>query len=154
MKNLFLVCSIIALLSASCGGNSKQAKTNSQSFEFTVNAIGNTMSDMAFDTKELRVTEGAQVKINLVNKGTDGAMLHNLVIVKEGSEKEVAMEGLDHKDHDYVNKANANVIAASAITQPGAAVSFQFTAPEAGMYTYICTYPGHWMKMQGKLIVE
>lgn len=154
MKNIFLLCSIIVLLSASCGNSNRSAKVSTQSFEFTVNATGNTMSDMTFDTKELKVTEGSQVKINLVNKGTDGAMLHNLVIVKEGSEKEVAMEGLDHKDHDYVNKANANVIAASAITQPGTVVSFQFTAPAAGTYTYICTYPGHWMRMQGKLIVE
>jgi plastocyanin len=40
------------------------------------------------------------------------------------------------------------------MAEPGKTVTFEFTAPEAGTYTYICTYPGHWMKMQGTLIVE
>ena len=123
--------------------------------EFTVNAVGNTMADMAFDTKEIKVKAGSTVKVNLTNPGTDASMLHNIVFVKQGSEKEVATEGINLKDQNYFNPQNANVIAGSAVSAPGATVTVEFTAPtEAGTYAYICTYPGHWMKMQGVLIVE
>jgi azurin len=81
-------------------------------------------------------------------------MLHNVVIVKQGTEKDVATEGISLKDKNYFNAENTNVIAGSAVAAPGATVTVEFTAPAAGTYTYICTYPGHWMKMQGVLIVE
>jgi azurin len=112
------------------------------------------MADMSFDTKELKVKAGSNVKINLNNAGTDETMLHNIVFVKEGTEKEVAMEGLNMKDQGYFNAANANVIAGSTVSKPGEMVTIEFTAPEAGTYSYICSYPGHWQKMRGVLIVE
>lgn len=146
-----------SVLAAGCGGGSKAPEAQhaqARQYEFTINATGNTMSDMAYDTKALTVTAGAAVTINLVNQGTDGAMLHNLVIVKQGAEKEVAMEGINLRDQHYFNPQNPSVIAGSAIAQPGATVRLTFTAPEEGTYTYLCTYPGHWMKMQGTLTVE
>ena len=155
MRKLLGLAAIIAFMAGSCGGGKQQTSSESlKSYEFSINAIGNSMSDMAFDTKELKVQAGAGVTINLVNKGTDGAMLHNIVIVKPGREKDVAMEGLNLKDQNYFNASNPDVIAGSAIADPGATVSLVFKAPEAGTYTYICTYPGHWMHMQGVLIVE
>jgi azurin len=161
MKKIILSSAILAMLAA-CGGNQQPANTEApktqqevpQTIELTVNAIGNTMADMAFDTKEIKVKVGAKVIINLTNQGNDPAMIHNLVVVKSGSEKDVAMEGLNLKDQNYFNASNPNVIAGSAMAEPGKTVTFEFTAPEAGTYTYICTYPGHWMKMQGTLIVE
>ncbi|MCE2788141.1 MAG: plastocyanin/azurin family copper-binding protein [Bacteroidota bacterium] len=162
MKKLFIISSI-ALALVSCGGGNQQPKTEStvseqqstpQTYEFTINAIGNTMAEMSYDTKELKVKAGSNVKVNLTNKGSDPAMLHNIVFVKQGTEKEVAMEGLNLKDQNYFNSSNPNVIAGSAVSQPAATVTVEFTAPEPGTYTYICTYPGHWMAMQGTLIVE
>jgi len=148
----------------SCGNSTKPAESattentaapaEAKSYEFTLNAVGNTMADMGYDSKELKVTSGAKVKINLTNQGTDASMLHNVVIVKQGTEKEVATEGISLKDKNYFNAENTNVIAGSAVAAPGATVTVEFTAPAAGTYTYICTYPGHWMKMQGVLIVE
>jgi azurin len=161
MKNLIVPFSLLVVLSSSCGDSgSKQNTTGAatsevvKSVEFTVNAIGNTMADMAYDTKELKVKSGSKVKINLTNQGTDAAMLHNIVFVKQGAEKEVAMEGINLKDQGYFNSANTNIIAGSAVAGPGLSVTLEFVAPEPGTYTYICTYPGHWMKMQGLLIVE
>ncbi len=148
----------------SCGNSTKPAETataseaaapaEAKSYEFTLNAVGNTMADMGYDTKELKVTAGAKVKINLTNQGTDASMLHNVVIVKQGTEKDVATEGISLKDKNYFNAENTNVIAGSAVAAPGATVTVEFTAPAAGTYSYICTYPGHWMKMQGVMIVE
>lgn len=160
MKKVLLMA-IPALLLVACGGGSTEKKSETgteqstaKSFEFTVNGVGNAMADMMFDTKELKVSAGAKVKINLSNAASDASMLHNIVIVKQGSEKEVAMEGINLKDKNYFNPDNANVIAGSGVAGPGQTVSVEFTAPEAGNYSFICTYPGHWTKMQGTLIVE
>lgn len=163
MKKQLLSITAIALLLASCGGGEKPKTTTEsssteqaapQNYEFTINAIGNTMADMAYDTKEIKVKAGSKVKVNLMNTGTDETMLHNIVFVKQGTEKEIAMEGLNLKDQNYFNSSNPNVVAGSGVTKPGATVTIEFTAPEAGMYSYICTYPGHWQKMMGTMIVE
>lgn len=163
MKKVILAAVVLATIYG-CGNSNQPKETSTsttteqtasaKSYEFTINAIGNTMADMSFDTKELKVTTGSKVKINLTNQGTDASMLHNIVIVKQGSEKDVAMEGINLKDQNYFNAQNPNVVVGSAVSQPGATVMIEFTAPEPGTYSYICTYPGHWMKMQGTLIVE
>jgi azurin len=162
MKIQLLSLATTAIFFASCGGESPKSvnttpteqSTPTENYEFTINAIGNTMADMAYDTKEIKVKSGAKVTVNLTNTGSDESMLHNIVFVKQGSEKEVAMEGIPLKEQNYFNASNANVIAGSGVTKPGASVKIEFTAPEAGTYSYICTYPGHWQKMQGILIVE
>lgn len=142
-----------ALLGFACN-NAPRGHEAVKNSEFTISATGNTMSDMAYDLREIRVQEGANVVINLVNKGTDAAMLHNIVIVAGGTEKEVALEGLNYAENHYFNPQNTNVVAGSAIAGPGTTVRLTFKAPGKGTYTYLCTYPGHWMKMQGVLIVE
>jgi azurin len=161
MKKSFVILSVSSLLLVACGGNETQKSSAPveqsapvQTVEFTINAVGNTMADMAYDTKEIKVKAGASVKVNLVNTGTDETMLHNIVFVKAGTEKDVAMEGMNLKEDHYFNAANPNVIAGSAVTKPGETHTVIFTAPEAGTYSYICTYPGHWQKMRGTMIVE
>ncbi len=166
MKKIIIASMALALIYACGDSNSnKTAETTAtesttvteapKTVEFTINAVGNTMADMGYDTKEIKVKSGSTVKVNLTNQGTDASMLHNIVFVKQGAEKEVATEGINLKDQNYFNPQNVNVIAGSAVAAPGATVTIEFTAPaEAGTYTYICTYPGHWMKMQGVFIVE
>jgi azurin len=167
MKKIIITSLALALIYACGDSNSnKTAETSTtneatinaeapKTVEFTINAVGNTMADMSFDTKEIKVKAGSTVKVNLTNQGTDASMLHNIVFVKQGAEKEVATEGINLKDQNYFNPQNVNVIAGSAVAAPGATVTVEFTAPsEAGTYAYICTYPGHWMKMQGVFIVE
>lgn len=166
MKKLFILLAAGTTILASCGGGQKPQssetttttttteQTTTSSIELTVNAIGNTMDAMGYDTKEIKVKAGAKVKLTLTNKATDGAMIHNIVFVNAGTEKDVAMEGLTMQDKNYFNSGNPNVIAGSSLVKPGESTSIEFTAPAAGTYAYICTFPGHWMKMQGVLIVE
>jgi azurin len=153
MKRNIIAMLMIGLVVA-CTNKQPATTQEPSSYEFTIHAIGNTMSEMDFDTREIKVKANSHVTINLVNTGTDAAMLHNLVIVKNGTEKEVAMEGLNYKDEGYFNQQNTNVIAGTPVATPGLTVNVEFTAPEKGKYTYLCTYPGHWMKMQGTLVVE
>jgi len=47
------------------------------------------------------------------------------------------------------------VIALSPVLQSGNSYVMYFRSPRTpGVYPYLCTYPGHWQVMQGKLIVE
>jgi len=166
MKALFILSCTAVFIFSSCGSGEKPTTANTESSskeqpaqatgsaEFTINAVGNNMADMGYDTKEIKVKSGAKVKVNLTNTATDAAMIHNIVFVKQGSEKDVAMEGMNFAQKNYCNAGNANIIAGSALAKPGETVTVEFVAPAPGTYTYICTFPGHWMKMQGVLIVE
>ena len=47
-----------------------------------------------------------------------------------------------------------NVLAATRLIEAGQSERLKLTAPAAeGAYEMVCTYPGHWMVMWGKLIV-
>ena len=48
--------------------------------EFTIEALGNTMMDMKYSLKNISVNDGSRVRINLVNKGSDHAMIHNILM--------------------------------------------------------------------------
>ena len=122
--------------------------------EFTVGAVGNTMSEMKFDKKNITVQAGSWVRINLVNEGVDPAMLHNIVFVKYGTRKDVAKQSIEAgPDLQFVPKSS-DVIAYSDLADPGETVVLEFEAPEKGNYEFICTYPGHSEIMRGYFFVK
>lgn len=129
---------------------SQQAMTK----EITVKTVGNDMSAMDYDTKEIKVAAGAAVKVTLQNTSTDKSMMHNFVVVKPENAQSVATAGIKAGQANNWVPAE-NVIASSKLVGPGESTTLEFTAPtEKGTYKYICTYPGHYPKMQGTLIVE
>jgi azurin len=168
MKNIRLLAFPIALILASCGGNQPTAeaptadttaKTPAASAtpgeaKLTIKVIGNSMADMGYEPTSSTVKAGDKVTLTLINTNTMEGMLHNWVLVKLGSGQEVATAAVAAgMDKNYIPE-NPNVIAASPLAKPNETVSFEFTAPAAGQYNYICTFPGHFPKMVGKLIVE
>ena len=166
MKKIALILSVTILISCGSSENkTSDANTNDVNTteiveneknweEFTVGAIGNTMSEMKFDTKNITVQAGSWVRINLVNEGVDPAMLHNIVFVKYGTRKEVAKQSIEAgPDLQFVPKST-DVIAYSDLADPGATVVLEFEAPEEGNYEFICTYPGHSEIMRGYFFVK
>ena len=166
MKKIALILSVTILISCGSSENkTSDANTNDVNTteiveneknweEFTVGAIGNTMSEMKFDTKNITVQAGSWVRINLVNEGVDPAMLHNIVFVKYGTRKEVAKQSIEAgPDLQFVPKST-DVIAYSDLADPGATVVLEFEAPEKGNYEFICTYPGHSEIMRGYFFVK
>lgn len=122
--------------------------------EITVKVIGNSMADMAYDQTSITVNAGDQIKLTLINENEAEGMYHNIVFVKLGTGAEVAAEAIKAgKDKAYIPE-NPNVIAASPMAAPKETVTMEFTAPEKGSYNFICTYPGHFPMMVGKLIVK
>jgi azurin len=169
MKRILIFALPIALFFASCGGaeehgdspavdSSASATPEEPSTpgeaSLTIKVIGNTMTDMAYEPASASVKAGDKVTVTLINENTAEAMLHNWVLVQLGSGQEVATAAIAAgPDVDYIPE-NANIIAHSKLLKPQETTTFEFTAPAAGSYNYICTYPGHFPKMIGKLIVE
>ena len=54
----------------------------------------------------------------------------------------------------YIPKS-PDVLFYTDIVEPKQEFSISFRVPDApGRYPYLCTFPGHWMVMNGVLIVE
>jgi azurin len=147
-----------ATMNNSATDNNNTAATTSQTpvtTEPIVHAVGNNMAEMHYDVTDLHFKEGDKIHLTLINDGSDPAMIHNIVISKEGTMKDVAMAGLPAGEaNSYVPKDNPNVIANTKMAKPGETVTVDFTAPAAGTYDFFCSYPGHYTKMNGKVTVD
>lgn len=111
---------------------------------------------MLYDKSLLVVEAGKPVEIILIN---EDVMPHNLVIVTPGATEEVgkAAEKMtpepDAQGRIHV-PASPKVLHATRMIEAGQQTKLSFTAPaEPGDYQYVCTFPGHWMRMVGTLAV-
>ncbi|MFT3750573.1 MAG: azurin [Agriterribacter sp.] len=113
---------------------------------------------MKFDKAELRAKAGQKVKITLHHAGklAKEAMGHNLVILKSGTDiAAFAAKAVDAKATDYIPASeSANIIAHTKLIGGGESDTIEFTAPAAGTYPFICSFPGHYGFMKGEFIVE
>ncbi|ARS34994.1 plastocyanin/azurin family copper-binding protein [Pontibacter actiniarum] len=123
--------------------------------ELNLHALGNTLEEIRYSKDTLEVKAGALVKLNLVNEGIDMPMVHNVVFTEPGKYKEVALAAAEvGASGSYVPDSKL-VIAATPMALPGQTVELEFTAPtKPGTYDFVCTYPGHWEKMNGVLLVK
>lgn len=112
--------------------------------------------EMRYDVKYFAVEAGQPVEIVLKN---EDLMPHNLVITAPGALKEVAFaaakmapdEATDGKQ--YVPPSD-KVLQATAMVSAGKQERLAFQAPTApGEYPFVCTFPNHWMRMYGVMVV-
>ena len=172
MKKLILLV-VVALLVAACGGGSDptpapaapteapaaaapteapaaEAPAAGSAQEAIAQVLDVVMHDIYFGDNpdnlttppEWTVSAGAEVTVNMQNMG---ALEHDFAIVNQGAE--VPVPFLD---------ANRDLLLFEAGKLAGGATdTATFTAPtEPGIYTVICTIPGHYPVMQGKLVVQ
>ena len=122
---------------------------------FVVKAV---REQLRFDTARLVVEAGKPFQIIFENPD---AMPHNIVFVQPGTMQSVAEsvqaqapDKLDGKGRAYVPEKDPRVIAASKLLEAGQKETLDVTAPDKeGSYEFVCTFPGHWAIMHGKLIV-
>ncbi|MEM7387019.1 MAG: azurin [Verrucomicrobiota bacterium] len=112
---------------------------------------------MQFSKKAFTVKAGQKVKVILKNIGKmpKVAMGHNLVLLKPGTD--VTKFGLAAATAapNYIPEANKKeIIAHTKMLGPGETDSILFTAPEAGKYEFICSFPGHFATMKGVMTVK
>ena len=110
--------------------------------------------EMKFDKTALIVKTGTRVHIIVKSKAKLPTMPHNWVLVKPGTEAEVALDGLNNApDAGYVVATSDKVLAFTPMAAPGDRSDVTFTAPAVGNYPFICTVPGHYITMKGVLTV-
>ncbi len=113
---------------------------------------------MRYDTARLVVEPGKPFEVIFENVDQ---MPHNIVFVKPGTREQVGTQAntmsptnLDKEGRSYVPQKNDNIFAASKLLEPGQKQTLKIKAPsQPGEYEYVCTFPGHWPVMWGKLIV-
>ncbi|MCA9227061.1 MAG: hypothetical protein KDA47_15670, partial [Planctomycetales bacterium] len=116
-----------------------------------------TGKNLTFATRTLRVKAGEALQFTLANPDV---VPHNWVLVKPGSLRSVG-EASNQLVADpeafarhYIPHSD-EVLFHTDIVPPGSEFTIYFRAPkEPGVYPYLCTFPGHWMVMNGELIVE
>lgn len=113
--------------------------------------------NLTFSKPSLRVKAGETIKLTFANPD---AVPHNWALVRPGALAKVGdLANRIIADPDAAAKqyipASDDVIAYTDIVNPGERFSIWFQAPaEKGKYPYLCTFPGHWMVMNGVMLVE
>ena len=118
-------------------------------------AIRTLVGKMRYDVETFTVQAGSDVKIWLYNPDH---MPHNLVVSLPGTAEEIgnaaAELGADGFGMSFVPKTN-KIIAATKLINHRESELLEFKAPTSpGEYDYLCTFPGHWQIMRGKMIVK
>jgi azurin len=112
------------------------------------------VAELKFSLPAFDVKPGARVKLDFANTSD---MLHNLVVVKPGTATKVGEQamrlGLEGAKLDYVPRTD-DVLYHTALLEPQKSEAIYFVAPTTpGEYTYVCTFPGHYITMQGTMRV-
>ena len=139
----------------------KKNKTEDKTVVVDANGVANvtiTSNDgMRFDVRKINVLAGQKVRLMLKHTGKldKKIMGHNVVILKNGVKASAfAVKAASSKDNDYIPNGTNEVIAHTKMIGGGESTVVEFLAPEKGTYNYICSFPGHFAMMKGKLIVE
>ena len=144
MFRRLIIAAVISALCvlAGCGGP-KQATIE-------IRPLGN---QMKYETTRFEVKAGQSVKLTLNNTATSPAMKHNVVILTDKSAVQaIGTAAITAKDYLPEHPA---IFIATPIVDAGQSATITFTAPsKKGEYTYICTFPGHYMMMQGTMVVN
>ena len=113
-----------------------------------------------FSKKELRVSKSCkEVTVTLKHVGQLAAnvMGHNWVLTATADYQAVAAAGQTAGPPNYVPAGDARILAATNVVGGGQETSVKFDLSKltpGGDYTYFCSFPGHFVLMNGKLIVE
>lgn len=114
------------------------------------------LEQMQFDLNWFVVQAGKPVQLQLTNLD---AMPHNLVIGQPGSLQEIGTKGgampppADPEAKAYIPDTPL-VLQSTRLVGAGDAARLNFTAPATpGQYIYVCTFPGHWVRMYGVMVV-
>ena len=68
---------------------------------------------------------------------------------------EFCSEAVKFPANEYFPKGREkDVIGRTKLLGPGEEDTIYFVAPEPGTYEYVCTFPGHFALMKGKMIVK
>jgi azurin len=113
--------------------------------------------NLSFVTRSFTVRAGEPIALTFQNPDV---VPHNWALIKPGTLPQVGdllnktIAEPDSAARQYIPKSD-EVLVYTDIVDPQSQCSIFFRAPaEKGRYPYLCTFPGHWMVMNGVMIVE
>lgn len=173
MKKSLLLLALATLFVVGCKSDKKEDKDSAAPKEEVVESEPETSTtdsssetgvleiegndQMQYNKSELRAKAGQEVTLTLKHVGQMkvDVMGHNWVLLKQGTDiPSFGEKAIAAKDNGYIPADTDAVIAHTDMIGGGETTTITFTAPEAGTYDFICSFPGHYGMMKGKLIVE
>lgn len=113
--------------------------------------------NLTFSTRTLEAKAGEPLALTLVNPDV---VPHNWALTRPGKLQSVGEEANrlvadpEAVIRQYVPQTS-DVVCYTDIVEPQEETTIYFSAPqEPGRYPFLCTFPGHWMVMNGELIVS
>ena len=135
----------------------KQLRDQLADLQVPIIRVGTIKHQLKFDRTSFTVKAGRRIEIHFEN--TD-SLPHNLLLAKPGSLEDVgAMADQMALQPDGMAKGfvpdSPKVIKSTKMLNGGQSEVLKIQVPhEKGEYLYICTFPGHWRTMHGKMIVK
>ena len=132
--------------------------SNASAQDAKIEITGN--DQMQYNIKAFEVTEGQKVVLSFKHIGQLPAiaMGHNVVILKSGTAVPAfATKCAPAKDTGYIpqdEESKKQIVAHTKMLGGGESEEITFTAPAAGDYPFICSFPGHFAIMQGVMTVK
>ena len=126
------------------------------SLEKEIKIILNSDDLMRFDKNMLLVQSGQKITLTLNHIGKMDKLImgHNFVLLKKDVDvMAFAEKAVLAKKNEYIPEGD-EVIVYTKLLGGGESDTITFDAPEKGYYTFLCTFPGHWGLMKGKLVVK
>ena len=126
------------------------------SLEKEIKIILNSNDLMRFDKNMLLVQSGQKITLTLNHIGKMDKLImgHNFVLLKKDVDvMAFAEKAVLAKNNEYIPEGD-EIIVYTKLLGGGESDTITFDAPEKGYYTFLCTFPGHWGLMKGKLVVK
>jgi azurin len=177
MKEIYLFFFAIILINISCR-QGEQKEINQKDSSSTVRSVENAETsvpgiekleftdtvqlkaneNMRYDRELFRVRAGKKISLFFKNTGAKSAtsMTHNVVILKNGVDiADFADIARNAKNEQYVpSSLDSLVIAHTRLVSGGDSDQVEFVISKPGIYDFICSFPGHWGTMQGKIVAQ
>jgi azurin len=141
-----------ALALAACGGGGGSGTTGGGGANLNISTAGEALQ---YAPAALNATAGQQAQVTF--KNGSAAQKHNWVLVKGGDaeaqkvDEQAAAAG---EAAGYI-PSDPNILSSVKLLNGGETGTASFTAPAAGTYTFLCTFPGHYAAgMKGTLTVK
>jgi azurin len=132
-------------------------RTALQELGVSVIVLRTVHEQLRYDTNHITVEADKPFEIVFEN---DDLMPHNLIICQKGAKEALGTaaltmtpDQLDSKGRAYVPESN-QIIAATQMLEAGEKARLTIEGLAPGEYEYVCTFPGHWSVMNGKLNIR
>ena len=137
-----MLCIGTALIGLSCGDSYDQV--------IEIESMGN---QMKYNVVQIKAQTNTRIQIKFKNNASMDIMKHNIVVLNDESKVDEVGKAALKVENNVPD--HPSIIAASDLIGPGESTELVIEIPsKPGVYPYICTFPGHYQVMKGKIIVK